>query len=140
MSDEFDDEDHDPQLVVVHQPIWRSKREPKVRFKMILFYFMLLFCQIYAGLTEFLHRLDVRYDEKVKKDGMIMAKKQRKVGAPASCKPPADAPEWAVDAEWRQQQRMLSLHMHFHIVESLNTCSDYCFLVFYFSTYAALTW
>ena len=69
-----------------------------------------------------------------------MAKKQRKVGAPASCRPPAVAPEWAVDAEWRQQQRMLSLHMHIHIVESLNTCSDYCFLVFYFSTYAALTW
>ena len=37
-----------------------------------------------------------------------MAKKQRKVGAPASCRPPADAPEWAVDAEWRQQQRILS--------------------------------
>ena len=37
-----------------------------------------------------------------------MAKKQRKVGAPASCRPPANAPEWAVDAEWRQQQHMLS--------------------------------
>ena len=45
MSDEFDDDDHDPQLVVVHQPIWRSKCEPKVCFKMISFYFMLLFSQ-----------------------------------------------------------------------------------------------
>ena len=29
MSDEYDDEDQDPQLVVVHQPVWRSKRELK---------------------------------------------------------------------------------------------------------------
>ena len=53
MSDEFDDEDHDPQLVVVHQPIWRSKREPKERFKMILFYFMLLFYQIMQASPNF---------------------------------------------------------------------------------------
>ena len=71
--------------------------------------------QFDAGLTEFLHKLDGRYDERVKKDGTIMAKKQRKIGAAASCKPPVDAPEWAVDAQWRQQQCMLSLHMHFNI-------------------------
>ena len=77
-----------------------------------------LVLQSEVGLTEFLHRLDGRYDERVKKDGMIMAKKQRKVGAPASSTPPADAPEWTVDAQWRQQQSMLSLHMHFYnIVE-----------------------
>ena len=71
-----------------------------------------------AGLTEFLHRLDGRYDDRVKKDSTITAKKQ--VWAPASCRPPADAPEWAVDAQWRQQQSMLSLHVHFHIVECVN--------------------
>ena len=53
MSDEFDDEDYNPQLVVVHQPIWRSKREPKVSFKMILFYFMLLFCPIMQASPNF---------------------------------------------------------------------------------------
>ena len=33
-----------------------------------------------SDLTDFLHRFDERYDERVKKDGTIMAKKQRKLG------------------------------------------------------------
>ena len=118
MSDEYDDEDQDPQLVVVHQPVWRSKRESNSTG--VFIFITLLLQSVDAGLAEFLHRLDGRYDDRVKKDGTIMAKKQRKVGAPASCRPPADAPEWAVDAQWRQQQSMLSLHVCFHIVECVS--------------------
>lgn len=58
----------------------------------------------HAGLTDFLHRLDNRYDERVKKDGTIMAKKHRKIGGYSNTKPPADAPEWTVDVQWKQQQ------------------------------------
>ena len=50
-----------------------------------------------TGLTDLLHRLDSRYEEKVKKDGTIMAKKHRKFGGYLSTKPPEDAPEWTVN-------------------------------------------
>lgn len=38
------------------------------------------------------------------KDGTIMAKKHRKIGGYSNTKPPADAPEWTVDVQWKQQQ------------------------------------
>lgn len=49
-----------------------------------------------AGLTDFLQKLDGRYEEKVKKGGTMMAKKERKIGSPLSCKPPEGAPEWTI--------------------------------------------
>ena len=47
-------------------------------------------------LNEFLHLLDKRYEEKVKKDGTFMARKERKIGTPSPCEPPVDAPGWTL--------------------------------------------
>ena len=134
MSDEGDDDD--PQVVILHPPLWRSKSKftlvsSKVNVEKILIvnsYVILYFfnialkltfwpsCRSFGvnqilnvGLIDFLHRLDGRYEERVKKDGTIMAKKQRKIGAPSSYKPPADAPDWTIDAQWRQQQSTHSI-------------------------------
>ena len=71
-------------------------------------YFVVLY-PVCAGLTDYLQRLDGRYHERAKMGGTIMAQKHRKIGALASSRPPADAPEWAVDAQWKQQQSMCVL-------------------------------
>ena len=61
-----------------------------------------------AGLTDFLSTLDERYNNKVKKDGTAMARKQRKIGAPSVSRPPSDAPQWVIDQQWKGV-----LHMHY---------------------------
>lgn len=53
-----------------------------------------------VGLTDFLSKLDERYDNKVKKDGTAMARKQRRMGCKSSSRPPEGAPRWTVDPEW----------------------------------------
>lgn len=54
-----------------------------------------------TGLKEFLARLDRRYDDKVKKDGVTMAKKPRKIGFDSQSLPPPDAPEWTIEKQWK---------------------------------------
>ena len=46
-------------------------------------------------------KLDARYEEKVKKEGILVARKTRKPGSPAKSHPPIGAPSWTVDAEWQ---------------------------------------
>lgn len=52
-----------------------------------------------SGLDEFLKRLDSRYEEKVKKEGMLMAKQNRSQLSLASVPPPI-APNWTINPEW----------------------------------------
>lgn len=67
---------------------------------------MFLFANV--GLIDFLSKLDERYNNKVKKDGTAMARKQRKIGAPSASRPPPGAPQWVVDPQWKGV-----LHMHY---------------------------
>ena len=43
-----------------------------------------------------IEELDKRYEEKVKKDGGFMPRKQRETGSVSKSLPPVDAPKWAV--------------------------------------------
>ena len=43
-------------------------------------------------------RLDMRYQEKVSKEGGTVARKVRREGSPSTSLPPVDAPEWTVIA------------------------------------------
>ena len=63
---------------------------------------------VITGLTDFLSTLDERYNNKVKKDGTAMARKQRKIEAPSVSRPPPDAPQWVIDRQWKGV-----LHMHY---------------------------
>ena len=45
--------------------------------------------------------LDKRYEEKVKKEGVLVARKCRKIGCPASSGPPPNAPDWTLDPNWK---------------------------------------
>ena len=53
-------------------------------------------------LREFLDTLDVRYQEKTKKEGILVAKKNRRNGSKSKKKPRLDLPEWAIDSDWAQ--------------------------------------
>ena len=95
MSQESDD-DSDNLAVVVHQPQWRSKGKNQ-QDTWVMCIFMLL---LHAGLSDFLTKLDERYNSKVKKDGTAMARKERKMGSLATTRPPDGAPRWAIDPQW----------------------------------------
>lgn len=69
---------------------------------------MVMFLFANVGLIDFLSKLDERYNNKVKKDGTAMARKQRKIGAPSASRPPPGAPQWVVDPQWKGV-----LHMHY---------------------------
>ena len=45
---------------------------------------MVMFLFANVGLMDFLSKLDERYNNKVKKDGTAMARKQRKIEAPSA--------------------------------------------------------
>ena len=66
----------------------------------------------FAGLNDFLKRLDDRYEEKIKKDATAMARKVRKVGAHSTSPPPIDAPEWTVDTKWKEAKCKLYYQCH----------------------------
>ena len=51
---------------------------------------------------QFLTTLDSRYQDKTKKEGVLVAKKNRVYGSPSSRPPRPDAPQWAIDPEWKQ--------------------------------------
>jgi hypothetical protein len=46
--------------------------------------------------------LDKRYNEKIKKEGILVARKNRLNGSMSTIKPRQDVPEWAVDPEWTE--------------------------------------
>ncbi len=45
-------------------------------------------------LSKFLTTLDARYQEKTKKEGILVARKNRKDGSPSKALPRPGAPEW----------------------------------------------
>lgn len=46
--------------------------------------------------------LDSKYQDKTKKEGVLVAKKNRVDGGPSSRPPRPDAPQWAINPEWKQ--------------------------------------
>ena len=54
-----------------------------------------------ADLNTFIRQLDERYDQKIKKQGMLMAKKVREVGT--------DGKRWSIDKEWEEGKLKLSV-------------------------------
>lgn len=54
----------------------------------------------YTGLVKFMEKLDTRYEDKIKKDGVLVARKTRRTGSPAKSGPPPNAPSWTVDPKW----------------------------------------
>ena len=50
-----------------------------------------------ADLTTILKKLDDRYEAKIKKQGMLMARKTFSVGSPLSSRPPPDSASWTID-------------------------------------------
>ena len=69
---------------------------------------MVMFLLANVGLIDILSKLDERYNNKVKKDGTAMARKQRKIGAPSASRSPPGAPQWVVNPQWKGV-----LHMHY---------------------------
>ena len=94
MSEESDDA-NDPNIIVVHRLTWRSTGTS-----------LSLECHcdytIFTDLNTFLNKLDERYDAKVKKQGMLMAKKVRRIGCLSSSVPPPEAAAWTIDKDWKQ--------------------------------------
>lgn len=65
-----------------------------------------------TDLNKFLNKLDERYEAKVKKQGMLMAKKARKIGSFASSVPPLETPGWTIDKEWKKSEtQKISLYI-----------------------------
>ena len=70
-------------------------------------------------------KLDEQYNDKVKKDGIAMARKTRHVGSPLLSRPPAGAPGWAVDTNWKGKSvsclfKFMSTDF-LHYIQPLNT-------------------
>ena len=65
----------------------------------------------FVELADFLSLLDNRYDARVKKDGVTMAKKVRQLGLSSKSSPPSGAPDWTVDQNWRGS--LFWGHVHF---------------------------
>ena len=70
----------------------------------IIYFIIIKFCCLsVVGLTDFFTKLDERYNSKVKKDGTAMARKIRRLGAPAATNPPNGAPTWVIDSQWKSK-------------------------------------
>ena len=50
-----------------------------------------------AELKEFLDVLDQRYETRLKRDGVQMAKKMRRIGEVSCRGPPQEAPQWTLN-------------------------------------------
>ena len=55
----------------------------------------------HSGLNNFLQTLDKRYADKIKGEGVLMAKKLRRPGCSSTLLPPAGAPSWTLDEAWK---------------------------------------
>ena len=54
----------------------------------------------YIEFCDFLDKLDKRYNEKIKKDGGLVARKNRLCGSMSTIAPRQEVPEWAIDPDW----------------------------------------
>ena len=77
-----------------------------------------------AGLTDFLFKLDERYNNKVKKDGTAMARKQRRLGCRSTSRPPDAAPKWTIDPEWKGLFFFLEMLMNSTVQITLANCNS----------------
>jgi hypothetical protein len=59
--------------------------------------------------------LDKRYEEKIRKEGILVARKPRKYGSPSNTFPPPDAPRWTVDQEWAKGLFSVILLLHYSL-------------------------
>ena len=87
-----------------------------------------------AELNTFLIKLDERYEAKVKKQGMLRAKKIRRIGCLSSSTPPHDAAKWMVDKEWGKKlvkNNIINLTVTFHNI--LVTLFLICILISLFN-------
>lgn len=77
--------------------------------------------------------LDQCYEEKMKKEGTFMARKVRHSGTPSSTEPPANAPNWTIDPEWKTIEHGVLLYVYICIeillwhVLRLCVCNGYSF-------------
>ena len=44
--------------------------------------------------------MDSRYQEKIKKEGILVARKNRQFGSISKMEPRPDVPEWAIKSNW----------------------------------------
>lgn len=89
MSEESDKSD-DPGTIVVHHLPWRSSG---IEYILSL---VIIVVVSSSDFNTFIHHLDERYDQKLKKQGMLMAKKVREVGTSSNQPPPPNAPRWSI--------------------------------------------
>ena len=100
MSEESDEKSNDQLQLVIHHPQWHSRGQ-FINSIVIVNEFDFKTPE----LTELIVKLDERYNDKVKKDGTAMARKPRRVGFLLLSRPPAGAPDWAVDLNWKGKIR-----------------------------------
>ena len=55
---------------------------------------------LYLELCQFINKLDSRYQEKVTREGILVARKTRKEGSLSKTLPRHDAPQWTIDPLW----------------------------------------
>ena len=92
MSEESD-HPSDPNILVVHSfPWWSQSKTDHLNF---------CYEQLCIGLNDFLARLDLRYEKKIKKDSVTMTKKSKKLGLSSQSPPPVSVPAWTIDQEWK---------------------------------------
>lgn len=99
MSEESDDPD-DSNSLIVHKLPWCSLGKCRMCIYAKSHTFMSMLCNV--ELTRFMGKLDARYEEKIKKDGILVARKNRKVGSPSQSSPPSGAPGWTIDPKWTE--------------------------------------
>ena len=101
MSEESDCSS-DANAMIVHALPRRSQGK---MLSYILLYnnFVLL---IYTALNHFIQKLDERHENRIHKQGMLMARKNKISGSVSStsCSPPPDPPAWTIYAEWRKSE------------------------------------
>ena len=94
MSEESDDPDN-PNVLIIHKLPWRSRGNLSWPYNIIIV--IIITC---SELSQFLETLDERYEKKIKKEGVLVARKQRRVGSTSVTIPQCSAPKWTVDEEW----------------------------------------
>ena len=94
MSEESDDPDN-PNVLIIHKLLWRSKGNLSWPYNIIIV--IIITC---SELNQFLETLDERYEKKIKKEGVLVARKQRRIGSTSVTIPQCSAPKWTVDEEW----------------------------------------
>ena len=89
-------------------------------------------CYLIAELNTFLEKLDNRYEAKIKKQGMLMARKTRSVGSPSSSVTPLDTASWTIDNDWEKSE--------LHLYNKSSMCYFSCYLFMQMGTHIESSW